>query len=118
MASRACVLEEAAITETHERLLNTRAPPSTGLLLGKLEVGSRDVVLALVPTPAKEEDDDDAGGGPGPGRDASSSSAAAASASALEIDEDWIVEHATQATRMLPGGITSSASMSSRPTSR
>ena len=105
MASRACVLEEAAITETHERLLNTRAPPSTGLLLGKLEVGSRDVVLALVPTPAKEEDDDDAGGGPGPGRDASSSSAAAASASALEIDEDWIVEHATQATRMLPGGI-------------
>ena len=70
------------------------APPlQIGLLVGKLEVGTRDFVLALVPFPDWKDDEEGAGG------------AAARADTALDVDEDWIVEHATQVSRMLPGGV-------------
>ena len=59
----------------------------------KLEAGTRDFVLALVPFPDWKDDEEGAGG------------AAARADTALDVDEDWIVEHATQVSRMLPGGV-------------
>ena len=93
MSSRTALLEEDAVQATFDALLRDRAPAQIGLLVGKLEVGTRDFVLALVPFPDWKDDEEGAGG------------AAARADTALDVDEDWIVEHATQVSRMLPGGV-------------
>ena len=97
MASRTALLEEDAVQATFDALLRDRAPAQVGLLVGKLEVGTRDFVLALVPFPDWKDDDEDAPGG--------AARASKPSVDALDVDEDWIVEHSTQVSRMLPGGV-------------
>jgi hypothetical protein len=97
MASRTALLEEDAVQATFDALLRDRAPAQVGLLVGKLEVGTRDFVLALVPFPDWKDDDEDAPGG--------AARASKPSGDALDVDEDWIVEHSTQVSRMLPGGV-------------
>ena len=97
MSSRTALLEEDAVQATFDALLRDRAPAQVGLLVGKLEVGTRDFVLALVPFPDWKDDDEDAPGG--------AARASKPSGDALDVDEDWIVEHSTQVSRMLPGGV-------------
>ena len=95
----------------HESLIADRAPPQIGLVVGKLEVGARDFVLALVPFPDWTDDasgegsgSSTVGGANGTGK--SVPPRPASSGAPLEIDPDWILEHTTHVSRMLPGGLT------------
>ena len=84
--------------------LADRAPAHVGLCIGKLEVGARDFVLALVPFPDWNDDvADDARTAPAAAKRKTLS--ASGDTSPLNVDDDWIVEHATQVSRMLPGGL-------------
>lgn len=106
MSSRTCLIEEAPVQALLDALLRVpHAPAQVGLLLGKLEVtSSRDFILALVRTPEKPGagDDDD---GDDDGQLSRSSTRGSIPGGLIEVDEDWIVEHATQVARMLPGGL-------------
>ena len=104
MASRTALIEEGAVESVHTKLIADRAPPQVGLIVGKRSVGARDLILALVPFPdgwnasSKGDGDGDGGAPCTPSRPASGGTP-------LHIDVDSIVEHATQVTRMLPGGL-------------
>ena len=102
MASRTALIEEGAVESVHAKLIADRAPPQVGLIVGKRSVGARDLILALVPFPdwnaEKGDGDGDVGAPCTPSRPASGGTP-------LHIDVDSIVEHATQVTRMLPGGL-------------
>jgi hypothetical protein len=105
MASRTALIEEGAVDSVHAKLIADRAPPQVGLIVGKRSVGARDLILALVPFPdgwnasgKKGDGDGDVGAPCTPSRPASGGTP-------LHIDVDSIVEHATQVTRMLPGGL-------------
>jgi hypothetical protein len=105
MASRTALIEEGAVESVHTKLIEDRAPPQVGLIVGKRSVGARDLILALVPFPdgwnasgKKGDGDGDVGAPCTPSRPASGGTP-------LHIDVDSIVEHATQVTRMLPGGL-------------
>ena len=101
MASRTALIEEGAVESVHAKLIADRAPPQVGLVVGKRGVGARDLILALVPFPdwnAEKGDGDGDGAASQPSRPASGGTP-------LHIDVDSIVEHATQVTRMLPGGL-------------
>jgi hypothetical protein len=77
---RACAVEERLVTEHHESLQKSKTL-ETGLLVGQVG-GKADALLRLVPTPPQE----DAAGG-------------------ATIDAKWMLQHAAQVARMLPGGI-------------
>ena len=105
MASRTALIEEGAVESVHTKLIADRAPPQVGLIVGKRSVGARDLILALVPLPdgwnasgKKGDGDGDVGAPCTPSRPASGGTP-------LHIDVDSIVEHATQVTRMLTGGL-------------
>ena len=105
MASRTALIEEGAVESVHTKLIADRAPPQVGLIVGKRSVGARDLILALVPFPdgwnasgKKGDGDGDVGAPCTPSRPASGGTP-------LHIDVDSIVEHATQVTRMLTGGL-------------
>ena len=51
MTSRSALIEEGVVKSVHAKLIADRAPPQTGLIVGKREVGARDFILALVPSP-------------------------------------------------------------------
>ena len=51
MTSRTVLIEEGAVQGAFDASLADRAPAHVGLCIGKLEVGARDFVLALVPFP-------------------------------------------------------------------
>jgi hypothetical protein len=106
-SSRSCLIEEGSVQTTFDALLRDRSPAQVGLMLGKLEVGARDFIVALVPSPDKNDgggDDDDVGGSnSGDGKGSKKKGTAAAAGDKLEIDEDWLVEHSLQVSRMLPG---------------
>ena len=91
----------------HAKLISDRAPPQIGLIVGKREAGARDIILALVPFPdwnAEGGDDDGDGAGAGSGTTGRPQRPASGGAP-LDIDADAILEHTTQVTRMLPGGL-------------
>ena len=78
---RALAIEESALTQQHEARQRSKRF-ETGLLVA--QAGAKlDTILRLVPTP-------DEGGG---------------DAAAGAVDADWVLEHATQVARMLPGGV-------------
>eukprot|EP00897_Mesotaenium_endlicherianum_P002676 jgi/Mesen1/2436/ME000157S01578 len=102
------VLADETNLEAHvNKIFRNRTTSEVGLLLGKRGT-TRDLVYSLIPTPSKDGD------GP-PNAPATSSSSqggkkggkgkGAAEAAPLVLDEDWIVEHARQASRMLVGGV-------------
>ena len=105
MASRTCLIEEATIQPTFDTLLQTRAPPQVGLLLGKLEVGARDFILALVPAPPSDTGSGARGAGSSPGGGKGGKGGGSGGGDKLEVDEEWIIEHSLQVSRMLPGGV-------------
>ncbi|KAF5841529.1 olfactory receptor 4-like-domain-containing protein [Dunaliella salina] len=118
---------EESIERSFGELIQRRAGPQVGLVVGKHNVGSRDLLLGLIKTPAQD------------GQEAllASSSASSANVTAptnsssssskqgkkkgaggsggvgatpqpavnLTLDTDWVVEHAAQVSRMLPGGL-------------
>ena len=107
MASRSALIEEGAVESVHAKLIADRAPPQIGLIVGKREAGARDIILALVPFPdwnAEGGDDDGDGAGAGSGTTGRPQRPASGGAP-LDIDADAILEHTTQVTRMLPGGL-------------
>ena len=105
MASRSALIEEGAVESVHAKLIADRAPPQIGLIVGKREAGARDIILALVPFPDwNAEGGDDDGDGAGSGRTGRPQRPASGGAP-LDIDADAILEHTTQVTRMLPGGL-------------
>jgi Odorant response abnormal 4-like len=79
-----------------------------GLLIGKLGLGSRDFLLFLVKTP--DQDDTPAvrqtskAAAGGVKKGAQSARTPSAAEVQLQIDTDWLEEHASQVARMLPGG--------------
>ena len=90
----------------HTKLIADRAPPQVGLIVGKRSVGARDLILALVPFPDGWNASGKKGDGDGDGGASTSTpSRPASGGTPLHIDVDSIVEHATQVTRMLPGGL-------------
>ena len=104
MTSRTVLIEEGAVQGAFDASLADRAPAHVGLCIGKLEVGARDFVLALVPFPDWNDDvADDARTAPAAAKRKTLS--ASGDTSPLNVDDDWIVEHATQVSRMLPGGL-------------
>lgn len=105
MASRSALIEEGAVESVHAKLIADRAPPQIGLIVGKREAGARDIILALVPFPDwNAEGGDDDGDGAGSGTTGRPQRPASGGAP-LDIDADAILEHTTQVTRMLPGGL-------------
>lgn len=111
-ASRVVTLEESTATARVDALVAARAGPEVGLVVGRLAVGSRDVVVALVPTPG----DSEGGGGGGvvvpdvsskaKGKKGKGGQAAGGPAvRALNVDAEWVAEHAAAVGRMLPGGL-------------
>ncbi|MGH0173422.1 UNVERIFIED_CONTAM: hypothetical protein FKN15_065539 [Acipenser sinensis] len=71
---------EDSVEQYLQNILNTSGKVCvTGLLIGQCSP-QRDFVLLAVRTPPKETQSD-------------------------EVDEEWVVEHATQVSRMLPGGL-------------
>ena len=115
-SSRSALIEEMSVQTTFDELLRDRAPAHVGLMLGKLEVGARDFIVSLVPSPEKgdeeeagddddDDDDDDAGGAKKKKKTRKKTDKHGAGDDLLEVDEDWIVEHSLQVSRMLPGGI-------------
>eukprot|EP00873_Tetraselmis_striata_P025484 jgi/Tetstr1/445748/TSEL_033396.t1 len=99
------VCQADAGVETHvEALLAARKSVEVGLLLGRLGSGAKDYVLTLIRAPDND-------GAPA----ATCNEAAAAgkakkgaskpAAATIELDDMWVVEHARQVGRMLPGGI-------------
>jgi hypothetical protein len=106
MASRTALIEEGAVESVHTKLIADRAPPQVGLIVGKRSVGARDLILALVPFPDGWNASGKKGDGDGDGGASKvSPSRPASGGTPLHIDVDSIVEHATQVTRMLPGGL-------------
>ena len=59
MTSRSALIEEGVVKSVHAKLIADRAPPQTGLIVGKREVGARDFILALVPSPDWNAEDGD-----------------------------------------------------------
>ena len=90
MSSRSCLIEESIVESQYAKLLNDRAGAHTGLVIGKFGVGSRDFVLALVPTPPDEPGD-------APKHTKGDTT--------LDVDDEWMLEHAAHVSRMLPGGL-------------
>ncbi len=91
-----------------------RSDNQVGLLIGKPVVGSRSLLLAVVPSP--DQDGQPAitlssgaagsaaakgGGKKGGGGGA----AAGGGAASVQLEPDWVAEHARQVSRMLPGGL-------------
>ena len=105
MASRTALIEEGAVESVHTKLIADRAPPQVGLIVGKRSVGARDLILALVPFPDGWNASGKKGDGDGDGGAPCTPSRPASGGTPLHIDVDSIVEHATQVTRMLPGGL-------------
>eukprot|EP00887_Chlorella_sp_A99_P000484 scaffold17.g484.t1 len=76
-----------------------------GLLVGRL-AGGRDLVLDLVRTPERDGlPPAELLGIPAPQQRGKSKGGAATSGPALRIDQEWVVEHAAQVSRLLPGGL-------------
>ena len=93
MTSRTVLIEEGAVQGAFDASLADRAPAHVGLCIGKLEVGARDFVLALVPFPDWNDDvADDARTAPAAAKRKTLS--ASGDTSPLNVDDDWIVEHA------------------------
>lgn len=102
------VQAEDAITEYFEGLINQRVAAEVGLLIGKPVVGSRSLLLAVVPSPEQEGQ---------PAVTISATGAASSSSSkgkkgggggggaTARLEPDWIAEHARQVSRMMPGGL-------------
>ena len=106
MTSRSALIEEGVVKSVHAKLIADRAPPQTGLIVGKREVGARDFILALVPSPDwnAEDGDGDSDRAP-PGGGTPQAQRPAGAGAPLHVDADSILEHVTQVTRMLPGGL-------------
>ena len=76
---RGVSIEEALLTRTHEEL-QRRSKFETGLLVG-LQGAKADTLLRIVPTPAEDD------------------------APAATLAVEWILQHAAQVAKMLPGGV-------------
>ncbi|GJP48193.1 hypothetical protein CLOM_g7466 [Closterium sp. NIES-68] len=115
---RTVVADEAAIQRHADRLFREKATWELGLLIGRSNTvlqslsaasaaasgASRDFVFALVPSPDAHEDASLAGnlqeGAAKGGRDKSGSGAS----ECVNVDGDWVAEHALQVSRLLLGG--------------
>eukprot|EP00873_Tetraselmis_striata_P012465 jgi/Tetstr1/432729/TSEL_022095.t1 len=99
------VCQADAGVETHvEALLAARKSVEVGLLLGRLGSGAKDYVLTLIRAPDND-------GVPAatcseaPAAGKAKKGASKPAAATIELDDMWVVEHARQVGRMLPGGI-------------
>ena len=101
MASRVVLMEEGVVEAVHASLIATRATPCVGLCIGKREVGARDFILELVPFPDGWDEGDDIDT-----TSATKSKPPASTDTPLHINPSMLLEHVTQVTRMLPGGLT------------
>ena len=103
MASRSVLFEEGVLEATHGCLIGKQSPPCVGLVIGKREVGARDFVLALVPFPEAWNDEDD---GEVAGRPVCKNiKPPAASGAAVVLNREMLLEHVTQVSGMLCGGL-------------
>lgn len=89
--------------------LKQGAEPEVGLLLGRLSVGSKDVVLLTCRTPDQEGEPAFTATAPSAGASTAKKGGAKPRGSgagvSAELDVDWVCEHALQVSRMLPGGV-------------
>lgn len=98
---------EDALSEHFDGLLQNRVAAEVGLLIGKPSVGSRDIVLAVVPHPDCDEVLAVGAGSAAAGsksKKGGSSSSSGPSVS-VSVRHDDVTDHALQASRMLPGGL-------------
>lgn len=101
---RSCQFDDA-IERYAGQLLQARAEPEVGLLLGRLNVGSKDVVLMTCKTPLKDGEPAFKASAPAAASVKKGAAKGKAGAVAAEMDAEWVAEHALQVSRMLPGGV-------------
>mmetsp|Transcript_35421 Transcript_35421/g.72903 ORF Transcript_35421/g.72903 Transcript_35421/m.72903 type:complete len:258 (-) Transcript_35421:45-818(-) len=82
---RVVVVDNDALEGKQAAFFSKRVPVATGLLIGRM-TPTRDHVLALLETPDEAPDSGNPKGWEG-------------------VDETWVVEHAKEVQRMLPGGL-------------
>ncbi|CAM6056163.1 unnamed protein product [Sphagnum tenellum] len=117
---RSVVGDETQIEARVDALFASRRTAQIGLLVGKLAVVSsvRDLVFALIPTPATDGEEpakmtplpsdpkgSKEGGGSSRKGGSKKGKTAADSSSSLTVDSEWVAEHARQVSRMLVGGM-------------
>ena len=107
MASRSALIEEGAVESVHAKLIADRAPPQIGLIVGKREAArARHHPRArAVPRLERRRRRRRRGRGGGGERHDRTPQRPASGGAPLDIDADAILEHTTQVTRMLPGGL-------------
>lgn len=93
--------------------MKRQSAPEVGLLVGKYASGSKALLLSTIKTPRLDGLEPltvEGGSGPpqsqggGKGKKAPAAKAAAGSVT-VALETDWVVEHARQVARMLPGGL-------------
>ena len=108
---RHSVLAEEDALESKVKILRTKTIAEVGLVLGLCSSGSttsRDLVLELVATPLQEDFFSTKGQSSGSNAKKKGKTSTTSSQEQLvvQLDNDWIGEHASQIDRMLPGGVT------------
>ncbi|KAL6758235.1 olfactory receptor 4-like-domain-containing protein [Haematococcus lacustris] len=103
---RSCLAEESVISPHFKQLRAHKSAPEVGLLIGRRAVGSRDLLLGVVPTP--QQDGRSAlqisSAGSAAGKQAKKDAAAGGGLKA-QLQAGWVADHAMQVQRMLPGGL-------------
>ncbi|CAM6119482.1 unnamed protein product [Calypogeia fissa] len=97
---RTVVGDENQLEAQVDAIIRSGKPAQVGLLVGKLgSAGSRDIVLALVPTPMNEDDVPPTLGV------SASNEPSRKGVDSMQLSAEWVGEHARQVSRMLCGGM-------------
>eukprot|EP00879_Flechtneria_rotunda_P021771 GHRR01022957.1.p1 GENE.GHRR01022957.1~~GHRR01022957.1.p1 ORF type:complete len:492 (+),score=177.26 GHRR01022957.1:381-1856(+) len=102
------VQADYSISDYFDGLLKQRVQAQVGLLVGKSSVGSRDIALGVIPTPTQEDQQVltlHTGNAASSQKKGTAKVKPSEPAVSIDLEAEWVAEHALQVSRMLPGGV-------------
>lgn len=101
-----CQADES-VNAYFDGLIQDRVQAHVGLLVGKQAVGSKDLLLAVVPTPRQDTalQLSVANTPASASKPKAKATPVKAGQASVQLDKEWVCEHVVQVSRMLPGGV-------------